>query len=98
MDKFCWDREDSALSSSMANGVLMQHGGFIAIHKTWSDVTLAALVSEEDTLKTNEKIVVLMLIVAIILFAASFGTRIDYRIVISSLGMLPILKTTTKKI
>lgn len=54
--------------------------------------------SEEDTLKTNEKIVVLMLIVAVILFAASFDTKIDYRIVISSLGMLPILKTTKKNL
>lgn len=96
MDKFCWDREESALSSSVSNGVLMQHSGFTAIHKTWSDATLAALVSEEDTLKKNEKIVVLMLIVAVILFAASFDTKIDYRIVISSLGMLPILKTTKK--
>lgn len=48
--------------------------------------------SEEDTLKANEKRVVLMLIVVVVPFAASFHTKSDYRIVISSLGILPILK------
>lgn len=41
----------------------MQQRGFIAIHKTSSDVILAPPVCEGDTLKANEKKVVLMLIV-----------------------------------
>lgn len=59
--------------------MVMQPSRFIAIHPSliWS-ITLAALAFEEDTLKGNEIIALPMLIVAVILFAASFDTKIYY--------------------
>ena len=51
-------------------------------------ISLAVMVFEEDTLKTNEIIALPTLIAAVILFRAFFHIKIYYG-VISFLGMLP---------
>lgn len=74
MDKPCWDREESL------HRALCQTGSVYALQQIYCQtptlIWSAALAALEDTLKANEIMALPVLIVALILFSASFDTKI----------------------